>query len=261
MSTFLKAMSVAVLVLGAGSCAADRADENRAGDDRADDVPAAGEPVAAAADAEGGVEGSVEVLHALRGSAQLDGSQLTITTDPGITWIADRPARSAGRMGPSGFIAAWRASGFDQDPPNAVLMTDSQSVPIELTSLTAGAGPEQLTFEVTALEGSLPSGDLGPVELFIDDAIMCGTALGWHFQLSALPAGATVDANCDDLQAAITPWFFPLVGKYPVEQSFTTSVLGVEWTCRLTPYDLEPPGITCDDDAGDSNLWVQEELR
>jgi hypothetical protein len=112
------------------------------------------------------------VLFAARGAGNARGNRLALVTGAvPLTWITDRPDRTAGHISPAEFVAGWSAAGFDSDPPNAILLAADRSYTVELTEPEWDAPNATLSFTLVALPVELlPIGDLGAAELFIDDA-------------------------------------------------------------------------------------------
>lgn len=189
----------------------------------ADDPAELGEPTSRnvpATDAAATAPDDVELLYALRGPARLDGDRLSITAEPDtISWVSDRPERRAGVMDVKAFLASWQPVGFDEDPPNAILMTDSTTVEVELTEPAAGATADELVVTVAPLDDvELPAGDLGAVELFIDDASAvvddCSDAM-----VTFIGSAPGFPGNCWEVLNAMgdSPFYF--------------SAMGLEWSC------------------------------
>ena len=136
--------------------------------------------------------GTSQLLYALRGEGSVDGTTLDVVTDGEVTWITDRPDRRTGRMHPGSLVEGWDAAGFTEDPPNAILLTADTSVAVELTAPTWNDSTRTLSFAAAALEGGpLPAGDLGAVELFIDDQETCLTTVSETLTVNNLPASST----------------------------------------------------------------------
>lgn len=115
---------------------------------------------------------SLAVLNAK--GATLEGNKLTlIGVLPNSIVFADRPKRLAGHVNTDRFIGQWDEGkgSFAKDPPNAtisVLGSNGTDVSDAVVTLRAPRiEGDNLTFEVTVLEGSL-DGATGSAALFID---------------------------------------------------------------------------------------------
>ena len=225
-ATLQKALASLVVVLSAAACtnaAAQRADDTSAVD--ASSVA----PETRRGREHDGRPRETGLLYVVRGTAIVAGTDLRLTPDPAeVVWITDRPLRLAGRMSPATFASSWKRIGFEQDPPNAVLTAGGYSIGLELrTSTLEGRG---LTFAVTPLGGQrLPEGDLGAVELFVDDAAavvaQCGSTTIMYTGTAPGYPGL-----CNEVLSGDTP--MDLLSGMP---SVEVQMLGMAWTCTHEP--------------------------
>lgn len=126
--------------------------------------------------------GDLFVVNATGGT--LGDGELELTgVDAKVTSFADRPQRSEDREAVEDFVDGWAEQGFDEDPPNAALVT--RSADGQVTTVVELGEPvldgDTLTFPVTPLDAGKASGSLArlpsedqPEELeqpslFIDD--------------------------------------------------------------------------------------------
>ena len=165
--------------------------------------------------------------------ATLDGNTLTLVgVAPNTIVFSDRPARMAGHVNTAHFITEWDEGrdSFAKDPPNAtisVLGDDGVTVDDAVVVLKKPKiEGENLTFEVSVLEGSL-AGAKGSAALFIDWFVAHGGGwhggwhggwyhgggYGWHVP-GAFYAGAAVGAVAG-AAAASHPYYPPPCGYYP----------------------------------------------
>jgi hypothetical protein len=91
---------------------------------------------------------------------------------PVTIFFTDRPERIAGNMPTSIFVPFWSEGkdSFAKDNPNAnlsILEKDKAVADIVLTLKNPVLKGENLTYDVTVLEGNIPASG-GPVSLFID---------------------------------------------------------------------------------------------
>jgi hypothetical protein len=153
------------------------------------------------------------------GGASLQGATLTMThVSPNSIVFADRPFRAAGHVLTQHFLKEWDegSDSFAKDPPNAtisVLSAEGDSVEDAVVVLKSPKlEGDNLTFEVTVLEGSL-SKATGPASLFIDwfaargyggRAVVGGRGYGggWHGAWYGHPAGIAAGAAAVGLGAA-----------------------------------------------------------
>jgi hypothetical protein len=165
---------------------------------------------------------SLAVLNA-RG-AVLQGGKLILTgVGPNSIVFADRPVRAAGHVPTAQFISQWDAGkdSFAKDPPNATISvfgSDGASVEDAVVVLkTPKLEGDQLTFDVTVLEGNIGSAK-GSAALFIDWFAArggWGHVGGWHgawyghpgFVAGGLAAGAVAGAAIG--AAAAAPYYRP----------------------------------------------------
>jgi hypothetical protein len=95
---------------------------------------------------------------------------------PAITLFTDRPRRLIGDLRLAEFLALWRGGAFSTDPPNAALVTDGDTVGVELSGAALDPAAGSIRFTVRALPSvdsskpgpSLPRGRHGPTAMFID---------------------------------------------------------------------------------------------
>jgi hypothetical protein len=151
--------------------------------------------------------------------ATLQGATLTMT-GVGLNSIvfADRPFRAAGHVLTKHFLKEWDegSDSFAKDPPNATISVLSGEGDTVADAVVVLKSPklegENLTFEVTVLEGDL-SKATGPASLFIDwfaargyggRAFVGGGYHGaaWHGAWYGHPAGIGVGAAAVGLGAA-----------------------------------------------------------
>ncbi len=162
--------------------------------------------------------------------ATLDGNTLTLVgVAPNTIVFSDRPARMAGHVNTAHFITEWDEGrdSFAKDPPNAtisVLGDDGTTVDDAVVVLKKPKiVGENLTFEVSVLEGSL-TGAKGSAALFIDwfahgggwhggwhGGWYHGGGYGWHVP-GAWYAGAAAGAA---IAGAARPYYPPPCGYYP----------------------------------------------
>jgi hypothetical protein len=115
---------------------------------------------------------SLAVLNA-RGATLKDGKLVLTGVLPNSIVFSDRPYRAAGHVNTDRFIGQWDEGkgSFAKDPPNAtisVLGSNGTDVSDAVVTLRAPKlEGDNLTFEVTILEGSL-DGATGSAALFID---------------------------------------------------------------------------------------------
>lgn len=149
-------------------------------------------------------------LFVLEGTATLTQEQLSVAVaNARAAWFDDRPARNAGRIQVAGLVDAWVSYGFSSDPPNAELATESGSYPVELREPQWDSATSAVSFRVRPLDDvELPSGVLGVVHLFVDDAeIDCpgeyivGDDLATDISQDASSGGLP---GCSQIVAAIT---------------------------------------------------------
>lgn len=191
----------------------------------------------------GGQEKMVPSLAVLNsGGAKLAGDKLTMTGISANSIVfADRPVRAAGHVLTSDFIKQWDegADSFAKDPPNAtisVLNSDGSAIEDAVVVLKKPAlEGNNLTFEVTVLEGGLTNAD-GPASLFIDwfaarggfGHVGVAGGVGWHAPVwhggwyahpgaaygVGLATGAVVGAAA---ASAYHPYYYPppACGYYP----------------------------------------------
>ena len=178
--------------------------------------------------------------------ASLQGNTLTMSDVSSNSIVfADRPFRAAGHVLTKHFLTEWDegSDSFAKDPPNAtisVLSADGDTVEDAVVVLKSPKlEGENLTFEVTVLEGGL-SKATGPASLFIDwfaargyggRAFVGGGYHGgaWHGAWYGHPAGLAVGAAAVGLGAAAVgavaagayyhpyayPYAPPACGYYP----------------------------------------------
>ena len=110
--------------------------------------------------------------------------RLSMPANTPVTWFTDRPARNAGMVRLIDLYGIWDASGFNDDPPNAALLTMHKGA--ERTHVVEMTKPELATGRVsfaiqaipTAVEAGhghthgLATGRFGRARLFIDDAAL-----------------------------------------------------------------------------------------
>jgi hypothetical protein len=80
-----------------------------------------------------GSESGTSRLYVLRGQGAFDGARLSIS-NPTVAWFSERPARNAGYATPAPLVDAWKSFGFDDDPPNALLVAGPTTHAVELTA-------------------------------------------------------------------------------------------------------------------------------
>jgi hypothetical protein len=170
-------------------------------------------------------------------------------------------------------VEGWDAAGFTDDPPNSILLTEDSSVAVELTAPAWRDSTRTLRFTVAALEGAvLPVGDLGAIELFIDDQVICRTAGSAGLTTNNLPASSTF-AGCvfntsenEAYQALLTAsnswdashplWATTVVGG--VGPRFPAEVFNVSFTCHRVYTDFFCDGP--ETPAGQATLSVTGEV-
>jgi hypothetical protein len=165
--------------------------------------------------------------------ATLEGGKLTLVgVAPNTIVFSDRPARMAGHVNTAHFISEWDEGrdSFAKDPPNAtisVLGSDGKTVDDAVVVLKKPKiEGENLTFEVSVLEGSL-NGAQGSAALFIDWFVAHGGGwhggwhggwyhggYGWHVP-GAFYAGAAVGAVAGAAAASHPYYPPPACGYYP----------------------------------------------
>jgi hypothetical protein len=151
--------------------------------------------------------------------ASLQGATLTLTgVSPNSIVFADRPFRAAGHVLTKHFLREWDegSDSFAKDPPNATISVLSAEGDTVADAVVVLKSPklegENLTFEVTVLEGDL-SKATGPASLFIDwfaargygGRAFVGGGYGgaaWHGAWYGHPAGIGVGAAAVGLGAA-----------------------------------------------------------
>lgn len=247
----------ALLLLGAltaaAACGSDASAGEAASSSSAPSTSASstGAPTPSAASGEDGTGR----LFVVTGEADIQGDQLSVAGTEEVTWISDRPARRAGRVAPGELVAGWAPLGFRTDPPNAVLVAGDASTPVVLSEPSWADG--ELGFAVAPLDdATLPPGDLGAVELFIDDSSGVCTNTD-DVRLSPPVLDITADSgdtdwqvpSCGDLlggwygamgsgwQAdALSRWFD---GQDP---GFSFSLYGIEWSDCQESFGLSCSG-------------------
>jgi uncharacterized protein YjbI with pentapeptide repeats len=114
--------------------------------------------------------------------------------DRDVVWFADRPARVAGTEPAAGFVAHWKAYGFETSPPNAALVLDAglagqDTVVGQLSAPSFDATSGIVTASFTVFSGQRLAGvggsladkaarargamlpqSFGAVSMFVDDA-------------------------------------------------------------------------------------------
>lgn len=112
-------------------------------------------------------------------------------TDRRVTWFSERPSRGAGTLPLRELVASWRALGFAQDPPNAVIELDggrarANQLAVELTRPQFDARRAVLRFRARRLAPSGPVAGhtdgfdralprrFGRLSLFVDGADVMG---------------------------------------------------------------------------------------
>lgn len=117
-----------------------------------------------------------------------DGDTLTVSVpaDSALVWFTDRPDRRAGQGTLEGLISQWQTFGFDEVPPNAVIVTskDGEFMQYPVTLDEPRIEGDQATFAAVRLANDdfpvagmvgekgpeLTSGTFGATQLFIDTA-------------------------------------------------------------------------------------------
>jgi len=112
-----------------------------------------------------------QFLFVLSGTGgSVDGNILSFEGVSPVIYFSDRPARVAGHITATDFVARWDERDFADDPPNAVLSIleadGTENVVVEL--LQAGTDGNLVWFTVVVIEGTLPVGRFGPASLFVD---------------------------------------------------------------------------------------------
>jgi Killing trait len=95
---------------------------------------------------------------------------------PAITLFTDRPRRLIGDLRLREFLALWRGGAFSADPPNAAVVTDGETVGVELAGAELDPAAGSIRFTIDALPSvgsskvgpSLTRGPHGETAMFID---------------------------------------------------------------------------------------------
>jgi hypothetical protein len=107
--------------------------------------------------------------------ASLEGSVLTLHDVGASTlYFSDRPKRVVGHVSSAQFVEMWGEgdNSFKEDPPNAVLafLEPGDDMPEDVVVVIREPRMEgtSLSYDIEALEGSVPAHAKGGVTLFID---------------------------------------------------------------------------------------------
>ena len=106
-------------------------------------------------------------------SGSLEGDTLTLNGVPNVIYFSDRPARKAGHMSVTKFIANWDnvPESFKADPPNAGLsiMSENGNKDITVELQNPSVEGNVIKFKIKKLQGTAPK-EFKESSLFIDEA-------------------------------------------------------------------------------------------
>lgn len=204
-------------------------------------APPVGDQVAATVDDGGG-----SALYVLRGNGAVADGRLTVADVGAVTWFDDRPRHDAGRIPAARLLAVWADSDFARRPPNAAVVHDGGTAVVELSEPDLdGSG---ISFAASA-EGDteLPDGDLGAVEVFIDDGAEPGTGDqpttwgpgGWYSTctvdgMQTVTVGAEDSPDAVDCEAAAAALYAAVSAD---EDPPNPRIDGQVWVCQVVGDD------------------------
>lgn len=146
--------------------------------------------------------------------------RLSMPANSPVTWFTDRPDRNAGSVRLVDLYGIWDASGFNDDPPNAALLTTHKGVDhthvVELTKPRSAKGRVSFAIREVPNESEagyahthdLAAGRFGRARLFIDDAALSPCPARVGSTVSVSPSTPTV-TQCLLAPGAVTKFGWP----------------------------------------------------